>query len=70
MRIATWNFLGSEHKQKEVGELLVKNNIDVVAGQEKEDTGINVEVASGFISPVMEPGMCILRECSKMVGKR
>ena len=32
----SWNFsrLGSERKQKEVGELLVKNNIDVVAGQE------------------------------------
>ena len=28
----TWNFsgLGSEHKQKEVGELLANNNIDVV----------------------------------------
>ena len=26
----------------------MRNNIDVVAGQEKEDTGINVEVASGL----------------------
>ena len=33
LRVATWNFsgLGSERKQKEVGELLAKNNIDVVA---------------------------------------
>ena len=31
----------SEHKQKEIGELLTKNSIDVVAGQEsceREDT--------------------------------
>ena len=36
LRVATWNFpgLGSEGKQKEVEELLVKNNIDFVAGQE------------------------------------
>ena len=33
LRVATWNFsgLGSECKQKEIGEL---NSIDVVAGQE------------------------------------
>ena len=47
LRVATWNFsgLGSEHKQKEVEELLAKNNIDV-AGQEsweREDTRIEVE---------------------------
>ena len=32
LRVATWNFsgLGSERKQKEVEELLAKNNIDVV----------------------------------------
>ena len=32
LRVATWNSsgLGSEHKQKEVEELLAKNNIDVV----------------------------------------
>ena len=36
LRIATWNFSGlcSERKQKEVGELLLKLNLDVVAGQE------------------------------------
>ena len=43
LSVATWNFsgLGSECKQKEVGELLTKNNLDVVAGQEsweREDT--------------------------------
>ena len=48
LRIATWNFsgLGSERKQKEIGEVLNKNSIDVVAGQEsweKEDTKIAVE---------------------------
>ena len=34
LRVATRNFsgLGSERKQKEVEELLAKNNIDVVAG--------------------------------------
>ena len=47
MRVATWNFsgLGSERKQKEIGELLIKNSIDV-AGQEsweREDTRIEVE---------------------------
>ena len=36
LRVATWNFSGlcSERKQKEIGEVLAKNNIDVVAGQE------------------------------------
>ena len=36
LRVATWNFsgLGSERKQKEVGEVLNRNGIDVVAGQE------------------------------------
>ena len=49
LRVATWNFsgLGSECKQKEIGELLTKNIIyDVVAGQEsweREDTRIEVE---------------------------
>ena len=48
LRVATWNFSGlsSERKQKEDGGLLVKNNIDVVAGQESwesEDTRIEVE---------------------------
>ena len=33
LRVATWNFsrLCSDRKQKEVGELLVKHNLDVVA---------------------------------------
>ena len=48
LHVATWNFSGlcSERKQKEVGEVLAKNNIDIVAGQEsweKEDTRISVE---------------------------
>ena len=36
LRVATWNFSGlcSECKQKEVGEVLAKNNVDIVAGQE------------------------------------
>ena len=49
LRVGTWNFSGlcSERKQKEVGELLKVNNIDVVAGQESwenEDSRINVHV--------------------------
>ena len=56
LRVATWNFygLGSEHKQKEVEELLAKNNIDVVAGQEsweREDTRIEVEGYKWFGKP-------------------
>ena len=43
LRVATWNFSGlcSDCKQKEVGKLLPKHNLDVVAGQEsweKEET--------------------------------
>ena len=56
LRVATWNFSGlcSERKQKEVGELLAKNNIDIVAGQEsweKEDSRINVEGYKWFGKP-------------------
>ena len=56
LRVATWNFSGlcSERKQKEVRELLVKNNIDVLAGQEsweREDTRINVEGYKWFGKP-------------------
>ena len=56
LRVATWNFsgLGSERKQKEVEELLVKNNIDFVAGQEsweREDTRIEVEGYKWFGKP-------------------
>ena len=48
LRVATWDFsgLGSERKQNEIGELLTKNSIDVVTGQEsweREDTRIEVE---------------------------
>ena len=56
LRVATWNFsgLGSEHKQKEIRELLTKNSIDVVAGQEsweREDTRIEVEGYKWFGKP-------------------
>ena len=48
VRLATCNFSGlcSDRKQKEIGELLAKHNLDVVAGQEsseKEETIIDVE---------------------------
>ena len=56
LRVATWNFsgLGSERKQKEIGELLTKNSIDAVAGQEcweREDTRIEVEGYKWFGKP-------------------
>ena len=40
-RVAAWNFsgLGSERERKEIGELLTKNSIDVVAGQESGKGG-------------------------------
>ena len=36
LRVATWNYSGlcSDRKQKNIGELLVKHNLGVVAGQE------------------------------------
>ena len=48
LRVARWNFSGlsSDRNQKEVGELLAKHNLDVVAGQESwemEETRIEVE---------------------------
>ena len=46
--------MGSERKQKEIGELLTKNSIDVVAGQEsweREDTRIEVEGYKWFGKP-------------------
>ena len=56
LRVGTWNFSGlcSEHKRKEVGELLKVNNINVVAGQEsweKEDSRINVDEYKWFGKP-------------------
>ena len=56
LRLATWNFSGLciIRKQKEIGELLAKHNLDVVAGQEsweKEETGIDVEVYKCFGKP-------------------
>ena len=48
LRVATWNFsrVSSECKPKEIGEVLDKNGIDVLAGQEsweKENTKVAVE---------------------------
>ena len=76
MRLATWNFSGlcSDRKQKEIGELLAKHNLDVVAGQEswgKEETRIDVEGYKWFgkprikqNSPRWEEGVVFLvREC-------
>ena len=73
---ATWNFsgLGSERKQKEIGELLTKNSIDVVAGQEsweREDTRIEVEGYKWFGKPHSNQNSCrgeggvgfLVREC-------
>ena len=56
LRVATWNFsgLGSDHKQKEIGGVLDRNSIDVVAGQksgEKEDAKIGVEGYKCFGKP-------------------
>ena len=56
LRLATWNFSGlcSDRKQKEIGELLAKHNLDVVAGQEsweKEETRIDVEGYKWFGKP-------------------
>ena len=56
MKVATWNFSGlrSDRKQKEIGELLVKHNLDVVAGQEsweKEETRTHIEGYKWFGKP-------------------
>ena len=56
LRVAKWNVSGlcSDRKQKEVGELLAKHNLDIVAGQEsweKEETRIEVECYKWFGKP-------------------
>ena len=45
LRVATWNFSGlsSEHKQKELEELLAKNDVAGQESWEREDTRIEVE---------------------------
>ena len=76
LRVPTWNFSGlcSDRKQKEVGELLAKHNLDVVAGQEsweKEESRLVVEGYKWFgkprikqNSPRGEGGVGVLvREC-------
>ena len=47
LKVATWNFSGlcSERKQKEVAEILIRLNSDIVAGQESwEREGKNIVV--------------------------
>ena len=56
LRLATWNFSGlcSDRKQKEIGELLAKHNLDVGVGQEsweKEEIRIDVEGYKWFRKP-------------------
>ena len=56
LRLATCNYSGlcSDRKQKEIGELLAKHNLDVVAGQEsweKEETRIDFEGYKWFGKP-------------------
>ena len=55
LRVATWNFseLGSEHKQKEIGEFLTKNSIHGQESWEREDTRIEVEGYKWFGKPVI-----------------
>ena len=60
--------MGSERKQKEIGELLTKNSIDVVADQEsweREDTTIEVEGYKCFGKPRSGEGGVgsLVREC-------
>ena len=56
VHVATWNCSGlcSDRKQKEVGEMLGKHNIDIVAVQEtweKDESRINVEGYQWFGKP-------------------
>ena len=54
MKEITWNFSGLCNKQKEIGELLAKHNLDVVVGQEpweKEETRRDVEGYKWFGKP-------------------
>ena len=50
LRIGTWNFAGlcSERKQKEVGQVLEKLNLDVVAGQESWERDGSVVSVDGY----------------------
>ena len=63
LRVATWIFsgLGSGCKQKEIGELLTKHNIDDAAGQEsweREDTRIELEDYKWFGKPCSNQTSC------------
>ena len=57
LRIGTWNFAGlcSERKQKEVGQVLEKLNLDVVAGQESWERGGSIVSVNGLV------GLAIIR---------
>ena len=56
LRIGTWNFAGlcSERKQKEIGQVLEKLNLDVVAGQEsweRDGSVVSVDAYKWFGKP-------------------
>ena len=76
LRLVTWNFSGlcSDRKQKEIGELLAKHNLDVAADQEsweKEETRRDVEGYKCFGKPRIkqnnlrgeEGAGCLVCEC-------
>ena len=50
LKVATWNFSGlcSEHKRKEVAEILSSLNINIVAGQESRERKGNNIVVDGY----------------------
>ena len=53
LHVTTWN-ISSERKQKEVGEVLLKINIDIGAGQEsweKDDTKLSIGGYKWFGKP-------------------
>ena len=55
LQVATWKFSGQCSEHKQIGEVLVKNNTDSVAGQEssrkEEDGNLNIEGYKGFGKP-------------------
>ena len=68
LRLATWNisWLFSDRKQKKIGKLLAKHNLDVVAGQEsweKAETRIDVEGYKWF-------GKCSIKQKSPRGERR
>ena len=67
LRVATWNFSGlcSDCKQKEVGELLAKHNLDVVAGREE----LVNEVVMEWENVVNRVAKCELGEKMTVCGR-